>query len=62
MELHPGIDNYYMYIHYIDHRRGQVVANLSGSEDYSRLGLCNSDLESNYQLLDKEELGSKIKN
>ena len=46
----------------IDHRQGRVVANLPGSEDYSRLGLYNSDLENNYQLLDEEELGSKVKN
>lgn len=45
----------------IDHRRGRVVVNLPGGEDYSRLDLCNDDVENNYQLLDKEDPGSKIK-
>ena len=43
----------------IDHRQGQVVP---GSEDYSQLGLRGNDVENNYQLLDKEEMGSKVKN
>ena len=39
-----------------------MVANLPGGEDYSQLGLHGNDVENNYQLLDKEELGSKVKN
>ena len=49
-------------IYNIDQRRGRVVANLPGGEDYSRLGLCDNDVENNYQLLEKEDLGSKVKN
>ena len=53
---------YIVILSILDHRPSRVVANLSGDEDYSRLGLCNSDLENNYQLLDEEELDSKVKN
>ena len=45
----------------IDHRQGQVAPGI-GSEDYSQLGLRGNDVENNYQLLDKEEMGSKVKN
>ena len=45
----------------IDHRRGRAVVNLPGNENYSKLGLCDSDVENNYQLLDKEDPGSKVK-
>ena len=45
----------------IDQRQGQVAANLPGGEDYSKLGLCDNDVENNYQLLDKKDLGSKVK-
>ena len=34
----------------------------SRGEDYSQLGLRGNDIENNYQLLDKEEVGSKVKN
>ena len=45
----------------IDHRQGQVVPGI-GSEDYSQLGLRGNDVENNYQLLDEEEMGPKVKN
>ena len=45
----------------IDQRQGRVVTNLPRGEDYSKLGLCDNDVENNYQLLDKEDLGSKVK-
>ena len=38
------------------------MANLPGGEGYSRLGLCDDDADNNYQLLDEEGLGSKVKN
>ena len=49
------------YTMIIDHRQGQVVPGI-GSEDYSQLGLRGNDVENNYQLLDKEEMGPKVKN
>ena len=37
------------------------MVSLPGSEDYSKLDLCDNDVENNYQLINKEDPGSDVK-